>query len=459
MALGVTSAFAEHALAQDGEARRTLKLFPTRLTHESRPCPHADGTAPPAAPSRASQAAARIDTALAEAARDLGVTPAPVGPPPADAEAQDAPGAVDVSSSVLLPELIERDGGLELRLSLVPPRSKVALVRSQPLVMEQIDLRAAVMLRDVLNAAEAIDGNAPATTVQPEASHPAEFPEVDQRSAGRAPLALNAGILGGYVGWTLQRTSGSSDARLTYPLIALGAGVGLGASMVVTDEWDISTGDAWFLSAGIWWPMSAAILLSDAYRVSPSEDRFAYGLLGATAGLAVGSTALSFAEIDEGGALLTHSGGAFGTVLGGLAQLVKRGSTAEFPSRGAGFGAAVGVLSAGALATQVQVKPSRVLFIDLSASLGGLIGAAAGSPLLLVEKEEEPWRTRGWLAAVGGGILGGAVLGYVLTANSAVDSEDAASARIWPFMGQLEVSGSPYAAPIASFGAGLQGLW
>ena len=407
------------------------------------------------------QAALRVDVALSEAARDLDLLPKRIQPqgtePPRARELR----ALAPGEWIIQPQLTLIRDQVELSLTAAPPHSKVVFVRSQFVQLDELELRATVMLRDIVRAA----GRG---TALPADGHEPAAPDPDKRNAGsltsnspgRAPLALNGGLLGGYVGWTLQRTSGSTDARLTYPLIALGAGVGLGASMVAADEWDISAGDAWYLSAGIWWPMSSAILLSDAYHVSPTQDRFAYGLLGATSGLTLATTALVFSNIDEGGALVAHSGGAFGTALGGVSQLIKRGSTEAFPTRGAGFGAGIGVVAGGLLATQTTVEPSRVLFVDLSASLGGLIGAAAASPLLLVDEEEQLWRTRAWLSAIGGGILGGGVVGFLLTRHQTHSEPARAQAvQAWPMLGAIGHSLASNGEKAVAYGAGVQGLW
>ena len=81
-----------------------------------------------------------------------------------------------------------------------------------------------------------------------------------------------------------------------------------------------------------------------------------------------------------------------------------------------GYGAGVGVLVAGALATQVSVAASRVLLVDLGASLGALTAAAAASPLLLVDEEtSKEGRSRAWFIAVAGGTLIGGGLGFWVT--------------------------------------------
>ena len=92
--------------------------------------------------------------------------------------------------------------------------------------------------------------------------------------------------------------------------------------------------------------------------------------------------------------MLTHSGGAFGTVLGGMTELAIRGKTeGDLPFRGLGYGAGIGVVLAGALATQLDVEPSRVLAVDLGAGLGGLAGAAATSPFIFRERTKAGDRT------------------------------------------------------------------
>jgi hypothetical protein len=159
---------------------------------------------------------------------------------------------------------------------------------------------------------------------------------IPARSQGRAVLALNAAAFGGYVGFSLQRASGSDDDRLTYPLIALGTGIGLGGSMIVADEWDVGLGDAWYLAAGAWWGLASGFLLADGYGVDPKDNRFTYGLLGATTGVALATTALTFKGMGEGGAMLAHSGGAVGLLLGGMAQLAVEGRTNVTPTRGMG---------------------------------------------------------------------------------------------------------------------------
>jgi hypothetical protein len=104
--------------------------------------------------------------------------------------------------------------------------------------------------------------------------------------------------------------------------------------------------------------------------------------------------------------------------LGGLSQLFIQGHTNQTPIGGMGYGATIGTLGAGVLATQLNVKASRVLLVDLGATLGALTGAAAGSPLLLVDEQESKARTRAWLGGIFAGTLAGAGIGWWTTRKS-----------------------------------------
>jgi hypothetical protein len=367
----------------------------------------------------------RLDQLVNEAVQDLGLT-----------LALEARGAREVPSEeelveraqqswVVLPTLRADGRALRLRIVAIRPGSRVLLTRSERFSVEDMDVRVAVMMRDLVRPQ---DNTAAAARVdQPEPANSRE-----PRSSGRAVLALNAAVFGGYVGYSIQAASGSSDERLVYPLVALGAGVGLGASMLVADEWDVSVGGAWFLSAGLWWPTSAGLLLTGAYDV-PKEDRYVYGVVSGTGGVALAVAAMSLSDISEGDAVLAHSGGVLGMGLGGLAQLFVEGSTGETPVGGMGYGAALGTLGAGLLATQIDARASRVLLIDLGATLGALTGAAAASPLLLVDEAESKPRTRLWLGSIFAGSLVGAGIGWWSTAKADTPRQAAAGNTCLPY--------------------------
>src|SRR3954451_6108367 len=264
--------------------------------------------------------ARQVDAILSEAVQDLGLT-LTVSDRSRVLPTDDALVERARDSWLISPRVSLEGSGVRLRIVAVAPGENVLRERSQRVDIQTLEIRANVMMRDIVLSAHALAERGPAP-VGPERPPESEAP----RSQGRAVLALNAAILGGYVGFSLQRASGSTDPRLTYPLVALGTGIGLGASMLVADEWDITLGDAWFVSAGAWWPIASGVLIAKSYEVQ-KEDLYVYGLVAASAGVSLSVAALSSKPMSEGGALLAHSGGAAGTLLGGLTQMAVEGKT------------------------------------------------------------------------------------------------------------------------------------
>jgi hypothetical protein len=392
--------------------------------------------------------ARELGEVLAEAGYDLGFEVLPTDKTSPEKSYMDEELVARAQNGFLVSPRIERAGAsVRVRLVGVTPRSRVLLVRSEVMTPDLIEVRGVQMLRDLVQAVESSSQSGP---IEPRQGQAGGIESLAPRSSGRAVLALNAAVLGGYVGFSLQRASGSDDERLIYPLAALGAGIGLGASLLVAEEWDIGVGDSWYLSAGIWWPTAGSLLLAKSYDVEV-EDRYIYGLIGAGAGLASATAALALGgNMGEGGATIAHSGGVFGLGLGGLGELLVRGETDETPVRGFGYGAIAGVVAGGALATQVDLSTSRVLLVDLGASLGALGGAALGSPLLLVEEEANPTRTRLWLSAVGVGTVAGGAIAYVVTRDMASET---AALPFAPYAGVTPERGGGTRTELGAFGS------
>ena len=382
-------------------AARTLVLLPTAI---------ADGDAlHPARPEDGDLArlAQSLDVLLADTARDLGIE---VVPPPAggarldDAELRDRARAA--GSPVVLPSLRGvSTGEVELRLTLADPLTRAVDGRHDRVARADLSVRAVILLRDLVSARARAAPKPPAPVFPAPGATPSIF-----GSPGRISLIAHATLFGGLVGYSIQRGSGSADPRLLYPLLAVGAGVGLGASMVASGEWDVETGDAWYFAAGAWWPSAAGHLVFQgrfaAHR--PDSDRWVFGLLGSATGVALAGLGLALHPMSDGGALVAHSGGAFGLALGALVEMSARGDVHHLPFSGMGYGAGLGWLAAAAVATQVRAPALRVLAVDAGAALGGLAGAAVGSPLLL--GSASPGRQRAWLGITGGSALVGGVV-------------------------------------------------
>lgn len=415
---------ASHARQSAAKSLEPAVVLPTSV--ESAPAEYG----PPSASNddRATRLAALLDDTVREGVEDLGLEPVTGAPVPTDA----ALAATAPATWVFAPRLALAPSGVRVRLVALAPHSRVELVREELFTAKTLGklvVHTVVMLRDLVEA-----GRGSRRAPPPRESRPRfEAPEAPP-SSGRSVLALNTAVLGGYVGFTIQKASGSADVRLVYPLVALGTGLGLGASLLVADEWNITTGDAWYLAAGMWWPGASGILLAEGFGAKP-DDRYLYGLLGAGAGLALGGAAIATHPVSEGGAVLAHSGGAFGALLGAMTDAAIQGETGGSVVRGVGFGTAVGVLAGGAMATKFDISPSRALFVDLSASLGALGGAALASPLLLVD-ESNPERTRLWLASSALGTIAGGIVGwYATTPPPDAPAPRRGNVRVLPYAG------------------------
>jgi hypothetical protein len=367
--------------------------------------------------------AQELDATLRDAVWDLGFTLDVADPGPAEGHmrdeellqrAQAVPGGMPEGGTWVVSPRIESAGSAYVvRIVAVPPNGRELRVRVETVPSDSVYVRGLVMLRDLLSPQAAASA-----AIEEERELAARGTSSGimspLRSQGRAVLAVNAALFGAFAAFSTHRASGSNDPRVLYPLLALGTGLGIGSSLLVADEWDVTTGDAWFLAAGGWWSAASALLIAQGRGVQPPDDRYAWGVGGGLIGLGLATFALTRTPMDDGDATLAHSGGALGILLGGATEFLYQGTTDFTPSTGMGWGAGIGLLAAGALATQVTLSPSRVLLIDVGVGGGGLIGAAAASPLIfqnqpLFQNQTES-NTRAWLSAtVGGSLVGGAV--------------------------------------------------
>ncbi len=396
------------ATAAPGSVEPSGNPEPAAASPPESPAPHAGTPVAPSDP--ASPLLARATEILISGSEDLGLQLAQataVGP-----GATDEPALLEAGGSgwALSLEVTDTGGEIDLRLVAVAPGQRILRVAHQSGDRESLELSVLRLLRDVVRSVR--PERQPKPTAAPART---EAPRDDD---GRAYLATTGALVGGYVGYSLEHIAGSSDARLIYPLMTLGAGVGVGASLMAADEWEVRTGEAWYLSATTLWSTAAALFITDGVGLADSSHRHAYGLLGTATGLSLGTLAISVTEITQGGAILTQSGALFGGLFGALTERMIEANVDERPTLGLGVGLGSGTLLAGLAATLApNPSPTRVVYIDLSAVLGGLTGAAAASPVLVGNKVTQT-ETRVWIGSVAAGTLLGAVAGYVLTEPS-----------------------------------------
>lgn len=409
--------------------------------------------------------AGQLDLLLADTAQDLGLSLDLGRHGVAPDDDVDLVAAAETQQTMLIvPSIRERDGDIELRLVLAEPGSKRLVVRVERVARGDLEVRAVVMLRDLVT--DRSERGVPASMV--ERPRPGSF-AVPAKSVGKTALAVNGTLFGGLIGYSIQRASGSDDPRLLYPLLAVGAGGGIVASILVAEEWDVGVGDAWFLASGAWWPTLAGHLIFagrfGAYapnRQGPVHEgeQWTAGLVASATGLSLATLGLAWRRMSEGDAAMAHSGGGFGFVLGGIAEAFVRGDVGRVPMAGAGYGAGLGWLGAAALSLHLRPSTSRVVGVDLGTLMGGLGGAALGSWLLL----DSPTVTeqRVWLGMTGGmAIVGGAVGWYITRPKTpaAVKPTQKAEAPLpWPMVGVLgESRAGERRAPV--LGLSWSGAW
>lgn len=443
------------------DAKEAIEIWPT-LT----PAGDAPGAAmhrPLDADGALALRAQELDATLRDAAQDLGfeiplgqTSALPRSTRDADILARSATGT---GKWVVSPRIEAADNDTFLiRLVVAPPNAHELRVRIVTVKGSEVSVKGLIMLRDSLAPSSSAQAASNEQALE-RAGQLADLGSVPPpRSQGRAIFAVNGAVLGGFLAFSLQRASvnnidNADDPRVLLPLLTLGTGVGLGGSLLAAEEWDVTTGAAWFLSAGTWWGAASGFFLASGTNVQPLNSRYLYGAAGGMAGLGLSIFALTRSPVDDGGALLTHSGGALGLYVGSIVELMARGSFDRPPPLGQGIGAAVGVVGAGILATQVTISPSRVLLLDLGVGLGGLVGGAVSSPLVFGDVTQS--QTRVFLiATLSGSVIGGVTAAF-LTRNRATPKVALFGE---PVIGPIG-SSMTKEGPVPAYGLGWRGTW
>lgn len=359
--------------------------------------------------------AQELDATLRDGAQDLGLI-VPLGEVPVPDAPRDADLIARASAPepkwVISPRIEPHEDGFVVRIVAVPPGSKEMRVRVETVKAADVAARGLVMLRDILRAPPA--PSAPAIVVSQPATAQAS------RSSGRAVLAISGTLFGAFVAYGVNRVAQTGgdfgDPRVVLPLSALGGGAGLAASLLVAEEWDVSSAMAWQVAGGTWWGVGSGLFLASGANVVPLNDRFFWAIAGGGIGLTAATIGLVRRRVDDGGMLLTQSSAALGTGVGGLVELLANGPRdpiARPTPSGWGFGSAIGFGTGAFFATFVKIAPSRVLLVDLGLALGALAGASIASPLIATQLD--PDKTRGWVIATLGGTVAGGAIAMVLT--------------------------------------------
>lgn len=436
-ALGVllATALASETARASGEP---IDVLPT-LT------PVGDGAGAPHLPSASdgtlSQRAQELDATLRDAVQDFGLSltlgAAPTADHMRDADLLKLAAGTDSTPArwVLSPRIEPAgDDKYLVRIVVVPPGGTELRVRVEAAKGSDVSVRGLVLLRGLLSSMNSATDK---PCISPTVTTPQAVPAA--RSPGRAIFAVNGALFGGFLAFSLQQAAlsegSASDPRVLYPLLLLGAGVGLGGTLLAAGEWNVGIGDAWYLAGGAWWGAASGFFLASATDVQPLNQRYLFGAAGGIVGVSLATVALTRGPIDDAGAWFTHSGAAVGFALGSATELFVKGSLERPPPLGQAIGIATGLLSAGLVARIFPVQTNRVLVTDLGIALGGLAGAAAASPFVF--EDVTPGKTRAFLGITVGASVAGGTLAYLLSRPMAAKPSALA---IHPDVGVIAVS-------------------
>jgi hypothetical protein len=371
------------AFASEAPTRESVLLLPT-LTPVGDDAAGKAVHAPRPEDGEVRARAEELDATLREAVEDSGFS---LVVPDADELARGVRDASLVARAAkgergrwVLSPRIDREGAKwVLRFVAVAPGDRELRVRIDETTSLDLPARALVSLRQLL-LRRASNAAVPREVVDPAASAGTLSAP---RTSGRMVLALHGAAFGAFAGYAVERTSRTDDSRLLFPLLAVGGSVGAGAAILAADEWNLASESAWALGVAMTAGTLGGFAAGAEYAPGTTEtSRYAYGVGGGVAGLALGIVGVTNA-VGPGVAAVFGTGTFLGALGGSLGARLVSGKLESPLTEGLGEGIAVGLVGATVLATSVDVDPNRLVNLDLGAGLGALVGAAAATPFLL----------------------------------------------------------------------------
>lgn len=228
----------------------------------------------------------------------------------------------------------------------------------------------------------------------------------------RAELVSNVTLFGLAIGGELCLGFECSDARAVAGLLLTGGALGLGASLLLTQD-GVTPGYANAVGTGLRWGTIlsglAAVATDDASTQAVAGLLIGGQVLGGIAGhLASRATHASAGDVSVVSSMGLYSGALVGFVYGAAADSVDR---AGFPLS-LMLGSAVGLVAGGFIADALPMSRARALLIDL----GAVLGTTAGMGSVLLIQGEDTLRAPFFIAG-GLGLVGGVALTAYLTRN------------------------------------------
>jgi hypothetical protein len=258
---------------------------------------------------------------------------------------------------------------------------------------------------------------------QPDAAADVAAPAPRLDRSGRARLAVGVTSYGLWVGIAADVLFEVDDARTSVLPPLLGVGVGLSASLLATEEGEITRGQAWTIITGLDYGTYSGLLLAGAIdQTDEARDvvgvALGTGLLGGT----VATLAAISARPSAGDAEVVRSGGLWGFGSAGLlaAMIQPDEEQTVFGMMLAGMDG--GLLTGALLAHSYSVSRERMLLGDAGALAGAVAGVGIG---ILVVGTPSDGEGRAVAATTLVGLHAGLGLSLYLTRNLADEGSDA----------------------------------
>jgi hypothetical protein len=177
------------------------------------------------------------------------------------------------------------------------------------------------------------------------------------------------------------------EGRAFLAVSLLGAGAGAAASLVLTSETGVTSGQAAAINSGTTWGVWYGITAMEVFDINNDSGAFAT-VMGSMAGLTGAGIAVALlASPNAGQVSMANSGGLWSGVVTALLLSTMDGETKDFFAIESVV-TGVGITSFALLSTTYPVSRGRMLLIDSGGIIGGLLGAATAA--LLGAEEAEP---------------------------------------------------------------------
>ena len=345
--------------------------------------------------------------------------PEPAAAPPGDAPAaEEAPNPAPPVLPATTPPTSAGDPGAvdaALRRALAPRCGEAGPLLRQASLSASAEDRA--LVERVLRLCASLPTESLATAGSANEPPAATAPD----RSGRGRLVIGATVYGLWVGIAVDVLLEVDDARTAVLPPLLGVGAGLTASLLATQEGEITRGQAWTIITGLDYGTYSGLLLAGALDLTDDPkavvgSALATGLVGGT----VATLAATNFRPTPGDAEIVRSGGLWGFASMGLLALALQPEEEQTAFAMLLAGMDGGLATGAIIAHENPISRDRMLIGDAGALAGAVAGFGLGTLIIGTPDEDEG---RGLAVTTLVGLHAGLGLSFWLTRNMA-DEKD-----------------------------------